>query len=94
MPRLLIVIASIFLTFTAAAVEVTDLYQDVLKVSDKSRDARLNASREALLNVLVKVSGDPNADQNPIAQQRSKDISEYMNIRINEIIINRDSLTH
>ncbi|CAM3937415.1 MULTISPECIES: DUF2066 domain-containing protein [Pseudoalteromonas] len=78
MSRLLIVIAAIFLSFTATAVEVTDLYQDVLKVSDKSRDARLNASREALLNVLVKVSGDPNADKNPAAQQRSKDISDYM----------------
>ncbi len=76
--RLLIAIASIFLCFTATAVEVTDLYQDVLKVTDKSRDARLSASRKALLNVLVKVSGDPQADQNPLAQQRNKDISEYM----------------
>ncbi|WP_257325668.1 DUF2066 domain-containing protein [Pseudoalteromonas rhizosphaerae] len=78
MSRLFIAIIIIFLSFTATAVEVTDLYQDVLKVSDKSRDARLSASREALLNVLVKVSGDPNADKNPTAQRRSKDISDYM----------------
>lgn len=76
--RLLIIITATFLCFSVKAVEVTDLYQDILKVEDKSRDARLTASRAALLNVLVKVSGDPSADQNPIAKQRSKDISDYM----------------
>ncbi len=61
-----------------SAVEVTDLYQDILKVDDKSRDTRLAASRKALLNVLVKVSGDESADQNKLAQQRTKNISDYM----------------
>ena len=78
MSRLFIVILISFVSFSTFAVEVTDLYQDILKVADKSRDARLNASRAALLNVLVKVSGDPKADKNPLAQQRSKDISDYM----------------
>jgi hypothetical protein len=61
-----------------SAVEVTDLYQDILKVDDKSRDTRLAASRKALLNVLVKVSGDESADQNRLAQQRTINISDYM----------------
>jgi hypothetical protein len=59
-------------------VEVTDLYQDILQVDNKTRDARLAASRKALLNVLVKVSGDETADQNKLAQQRTKDISDYL----------------
>lgn len=78
MSRLLILLTAIFFSYSIKAVEVTDLYQDILKVEDKSRDARLTASRAALLNVLVKVSGDPYADQNPLAKQRSKDISDYM----------------
>lgn len=64
--------------FSSTAVEVTDLYQDILKVNDKARDTRLEASRQALLNVLIKVSGDKNADQNKLAQQRTKDISDYI----------------
>lgn len=78
MSRLFIVILFSFMSYSAIAVEVTDLYQDILKVEDKSRDARITASRSALLNVLVKVSGDTQADQNSLAKQRSKDISDYM----------------
>ncbi|KTF19051.1 DUF2066 domain-containing protein [Pseudoalteromonas sp. 10-33] len=78
MYRLLITAISILICFSVSAVEVTDLYQDILKVDDKSRDSRLAASRKALLNVLVKVSGDETADQNRLAQQRTKDISDYM----------------
>ncbi|MGE6463561.1 DUF2066 domain-containing protein [Pseudoalteromonas tetraodonis] len=78
MYRLLISALSIFFCVSVSAVEVTDLYQDILVVEDKSRDARLDASRKALLNVLVKVSGDKSADENQIAQQRTKDISDYM----------------
>ena len=63
MSRLLICLLLLFSSASTFAVEVTNLYQDTLKVADKSRDARLAASREALLNVLVKVSGDTSADQ-------------------------------
>tara|TARA_Y100000782_G_C10163134_1_gene256483 strand:- start:731 stop:1786 length:1056 start_codon:yes stop_codon:yes gene_type:complete len=76
--RLLICLLLFFSSASTFAVEVTNLYQDTLKVADKSRDARLAASREALLNVLVKVSGDTTADQNPVAKQRTRDISDYM----------------
>ncbi|ALS33447.1 hypothetical protein PTRA_a2345 [Pseudoalteromonas translucida KMM 520] len=78
MYRLLLSALSIIFCFTASAVEVTDLYQDILKVDDKTRDTRLAASRTALLNVLVKVSGDESADQNSLAQQKTQDISDYM----------------
>ena len=78
MYRLLISAISFIFCFSVSAVEVTDLYQDILKVDDKSRDTRLAASRKALLNVLVKVSGDESADQNRLAQQRTKNISDYM----------------
>ncbi|TMO72714.1 DUF2066 domain-containing protein [Pseudoalteromonas sp. S3785] len=78
MYRLLISVISFIFCFSVSAVEVTDLYQDILKVDDKSRDTRLAASRKALLNVLVKVSGDESADQNKLAQQRTKNISNYM----------------
>jgi len=76
--RLLISAISFIFCFSVSAVEVTDLYQDILKVDDKSRDTRLAASRKALLNVLVKVSGDESADQNKLAQKRTKNISDYM----------------
>ena len=78
MYRLLISAISFIFCFSVSAVEVTDLYQDILKVDDKSRDTRLAASRKAFLNVLVKVSGDETADQNKLAQQRTKNISDYM----------------
>ncbi|MCQ8881813.1 DUF2066 domain-containing protein [Pseudoalteromonas shioyasakiensis] len=78
MSRLLICLLLFFSSASSFAVEVTNLYQDTLKVADKSRDARLAASREALLNVLVKVSGDTSADQNSVAKQRIRDISDYM----------------
>ena len=78
MYRLLISAISILFCFSVSAVEVTDLYQDILQVDNKTRDARLAASRKALLNVLVKVSGDETADQNKLAQQRTKDISDYL----------------
>lgn len=78
MYRLLISAISFIFCFSVSAVEVTDLYQDILKVDDKSRDTRLAASRKALLNVLVKVSGDESADQNRLAQQRTINISDYM----------------
>ena len=78
MYRLLISAISFIFCFSVSAVEVPDLYQDILKVDDKSRDTRLAASRKALLNVLVKVSGDESADQNKLAQQRTKNISDYM----------------
>ncbi|MBQ4858460.1 DUF2066 domain-containing protein [Pseudoalteromonas sp. MMG007] len=78
MYRLLISAISFIFCFSVSAVEVTDLYQDILNVDDKTRDTRLSASRKALLNVLVKVSGDETADQNKLAQQRTKDISDYM----------------
>ncbi|KAA8601304.1 hypothetical protein F0Z19_1031 [Vibrio cyclitrophicus] len=78
MYRLLISAISFIFCFSVSAVEVTDLYQDILKVDDKSQDTRLAASRKALLNVLVKVSGDESADQNKLAQQRTKNISDYM----------------
>ncbi|URQ91670.1 DUF2066 domain-containing protein [Pseudoalteromonas sp. SCSIO 43101] len=78
MSRLLICLLLFFSSASSFAVEVTNLYQDTLKVADKSRDARFAASREALLNVLVKVSGDTSADQNSVAKQRIRDISDYM----------------
>ncbi len=78
MSRFLIYLLLCFASASSLAVEVTDLYQDTLTVADKSRDARLAASREALLNVLVKVSGDTAADQNPVAKERTRDISDYM----------------
>ncbi|WP_338364714.1 DUF2066 domain-containing protein [uncultured Pseudoalteromonas sp.] len=78
MYRLLISVISFIFCFSVSAVEVTDLYQDILKVDDKSRDTRLAASRKALLNVLVKVSGDESADENKLAQQRTRNISDYM----------------
>ncbi|MBQ4832197.1 DUF2066 domain-containing protein [Pseudoalteromonas sp. MMG010] len=71
-----------FILFISAvpvySVEVSDLYQDTLQVDDKSRDARLTASREALLNVLVKVSGDENVADSQIARTKTKNISDYM----------------
>ncbi|WP_404340398.1 DUF2066 domain-containing protein [Pseudoalteromonas mariniglutinosa] len=76
--RLFISILFIFACNTSFAVEVTNLYQDTLKVADKSRDERLRASNTALLNVLVKVSGDKNADQHPLAKRRGRDISDFM----------------
>lgn len=61
-----------------SAAEVADLYQDTVVVDNKSREIRLEASRKALLNVLVKVSGLQSASENKQAQQLTKNIADYI----------------
>jgi len=53
---LILIVLAIFSTF-ASAVEVHGLYQVEISVPDQSRDSRQLAYREALVQVLVRVSG-------------------------------------
>ncbi|WP_105199775.1 MULTISPECIES: DUF2066 domain-containing protein [unclassified Pseudoalteromonas] len=73
---LLLVIA--FGALPLQAIEVKDLYQYRQPVEDKTRTSRATASQNALLNVLVKVTGDANAAENSKVRAALPDIASYM----------------
>ncbi|MCF6435742.1 MULTISPECIES: DUF2066 domain-containing protein [Pseudoalteromonas] len=60
------------------AVEVTDLYQSELYVTDKSRDTRVEASKKALYNVIKKLTGRHEGGDSTLIKQAMRSISDYM----------------
>ncbi|MBD1581596.1 DUF2066 domain-containing protein [Pseudoalteromonas sp. S16_S37] len=62
----------------SAAVEVTDLYQSELYVTDKSRDTRVEASKQALYNVIKKLTGRHDGADSALIKQAMRSISDYM----------------
>lgn len=80
MPVLRHFVALLITTFSffCSAVEVPDLYQFKVLVSDKSNNARAAASKQALLGVLSKVSGQAIEQTNPEIRLALQDISQFM----------------
>ncbi|TMN39885.1 DUF2066 domain-containing protein [Pseudoalteromonas sp. S2755] len=74
----LILIALFCFAMTAKAVEVQNLYEASLSVSDKSRATRAQASQQALLKVLQKLTGKADDFSHPSIQASLKRISDYM----------------
>ncbi|RXF03043.1 DUF2066 domain-containing protein [Pseudoalteromonas sp. PS5] len=74
----LIFIALICFTLTAKAVEVQNLYETSLTVSDKSRATRAKASQQALLKVLQKLTGKADDFSHSAIQSSLRRISDYM----------------
>ncbi|CAM4150810.1 DUF2066 domain-containing protein [Pseudoalteromonas byunsanensis] len=65
-------------SFHGNAVEVTDLYQSELYVTDKSRDTRVEASKKALYNVIKKLTGRHEGGDSRLIKQAMRSISDYM----------------
>lgn len=68
MKRLLLIIFLLcfFSVLPAFAVKVTSLYQAELPVSSQAEDVKAKAVKAGLLQVLVKISGDPDITKNPL----------------------------
>ncbi|PCK32206.1 DUF2066 domain-containing protein [Pseudoalteromonas piscicida] len=75
--RLILIVLFSF-TLTAKAVEVQNLYEASLSVSDKTRATRAQASQQALLKVLQKLTGKADDFSHPAIQASLKRISDYM----------------
>ncbi|MEO2281854.1 DUF2066 domain-containing protein [Pseudoalteromonas sp. YIC-468] len=76
--RNLLILILALAAYSTQAIEVKGLYQYRQPVEDKTRDSRSTASQNALLNVIVKVTGDKNAASNNIVRAAMNDISNYM----------------
>ncbi len=57
--------ASVFLSSSSQAVEIDDLYQAEVAVKDQGRDGRFAVYPEALVQVMVKLTGDRSVSQRP-----------------------------
>ncbi|MFY8275168.1 DUF2066 domain-containing protein [Pseudoalteromonas sp. SSDWG2] len=78
MIRSLFVLILAFTAYSTQAIEVKELYQYRQPVEDKQRGTRATASKNALLNVVVKVTGDRNAQGNAVVRQALADVADYI----------------
>ncbi|MEN9463907.1 MAG: hypothetical protein RL217_88 [Pseudomonadota bacterium] len=62
----------------AHAVTISDLYEVQVPVSNQQADSRKNALGEALQQVIVKVTGNSNALQNPDIQAQAQQAERYI----------------
>ncbi|MBX3709793.1 MAG: DUF2066 domain-containing protein [Gammaproteobacteria bacterium] len=62
----------------ALAVKVVNLYQASISVISQSGDIKEQAIKEGFLEVLIKVSGDPQIDKNPIIRASLKKAEYYV----------------
>lgn len=67
------------LSFNATAVEVRDLYQASIAISNQSRAARQVAQKDVFKKVLVKVSGSRKVLNNPEVKTAVRRASQYLN---------------
>ncbi|MFC3034592.1 DUF2066 domain-containing protein [Pseudoalteromonas fenneropenaei] len=68
----------LLLTFQSSAIEIKDLYQSSVVVADKSRQARVQAGQDAMLNVLKKLTGKDDTANHPLIRQALRDYSQYL----------------
>ncbi|MBE0367526.1 DUF2066 domain-containing protein [Pseudoalteromonas aurantia] len=68
----------LFISAPILAIEVTDLYQSTLAVSDKTRATRVKASQQALMNVIKKLTGRYETVDHPSITRAKRSISDYM----------------
>lgn len=74
----LIVLVTSLLAFNATAIEVTALYDAKVAIKNKSRQARITAYRDALRQVLVKVSGNHQVLEFPHIKANIKNATNYL----------------
>ncbi|GAP76355.1 hypothetical protein W04_2904 [Pseudoalteromonas sp. SW0106-04] len=78
MIRNLFLLCAMFIAVSSQAIEVKGLYQYQQPVDDKTRASRVTASQNSLLNVVIKVTGEPDATNNQVVRGALSDISDYM----------------
>jgi uncharacterized protein len=66
------------LSFVCGAVEVSDLYETTIEIENKTRKARVQASKRALDKVIQKLTGKYTSQSTPLIEQAKKSISNYM----------------
>lgn len=72
------IIINVLLTIHSVnAVEVKDLYQAQVIVDNQSDNVRRDAIKQAMFNVLVKVSGTTTVSENPVLKQAIRQPSNY-----------------
>lgn len=64
-PSLLIAFILFCLPFTAFAVKLSPIYHAEILVVSQTNDAREQAVKDGLLQVLIRISGNPDIDKNP-----------------------------
>ena len=75
----LILLTAIFcVPMPVKAIEVPDLYEATVRVSDQSRQARRTAQKEAFKKVLIKVSGNDDVLKNPAVKNAIRKAGEYL----------------
>lgn len=68
----------LFFCFSAIAVEIPDLYQSDVLVSDKTRQSRIDAGQEAFVRVVKKLTGQEDVKNHPLIKQAMRDYSQYL----------------
>lgn len=76
--RYLFIAVLFFSCFSSFSIEMKSLYRYQQPVEDKSRDTRLDASKQALLKVLTKVSGNPDISNNLVIKQKTANIANFI----------------
>lgn len=79
MKKVLFIILLLALPFSSAlAVKVSSLYQVELPVAAQTDDLKEQAIRDGFLQVLIKLSGNPNIDKNPLVREDLKRPDYYV----------------
>lgn len=73
-----LIVCLLFLSFNAAAVTVTDLYQVKVPVDDQQQTSRQLGMRQAFQQVLIKISGHQNVLDNPTLAAASQNAEYYV----------------
>ncbi len=69
----------LFIPLSLSAIEVTDLYQASVSISNQSRQARTTGQRDVFRKVLIKVSGNSQVLKNPEVKTAIRRASRYLN---------------
>lgn len=75
---LTVIFLAIFHTTTTFAVKVSSLYEAQLPVAAQTDDLKAQAIKDGFLQVLIKLSGDPQIAKNPIIQPNLKRADYYV----------------
>lgn len=76
--RAAVILLSLLLSVVAVAEVVHNLYSATVPVSDQSRSALDSASRDALAQVLVKVSGSSDVLEDPLVEEALDEAREHI----------------
>lgn len=73
-----LIILCLLMSPQVSAIEVDDLYQASVSITDQSRQSRRSAQRDAFKKVLVKVSGNVSILSNPVVKKAISKADDYL----------------